>query len=421
MSSIQTITDQHLIDAIKAAKHRVVFVAPGIWLEVAESLSDTWKRLGPDQVSIILDIDAEVCRFGYGSLEGLECLKATAQHLNQAIGHEPGIRICIVIADEQTFIFSPTPRLIESSPGSSLVPGISTPRANGIVLSAPPPAVEKDLGATPEQATERTIGLEAVNHKAVEAVAQDLKKNPPKTFDVARAVNVYNAAIQFVEFKVSGCQLTGHKASLPSELTKVARKNPTLDKKIDKSLRLIEDEDDLITNKDLSQDTIFAERKRIEDDFLIHVRGGTIIARKKKEDFCHRVEALQQLIKKFAARVSEKLNDRYLQVAEQLATELLPDVLQDIPQAWAKKLGSSPDALEVKFRIKDALIHAFGNPDRRISAMKATVLFKDVTYDMLKDPEFIHVISEEFPDLKHIEEYTAAKESQQSADELFPH
>lgn len=421
MSSIQTITDQHLMAAIAAAKSRVVFVAPGIWPEVARSLSDAWIRLGPDQVSVILDIDAEVCRFGYGSLEGLELLKNTAQELNQAIGHEPGIRICIVIADEKTFIFSPTPRLIESSPGSPAVSGISTPRANGIVLSAPPTAVEKDLGATAEHATERTIGMEAVDPKAIETVAQDLQKNPPKTFDVARAVNVYNAAIQFVEFKVTGCQLSGHKASLPGDLTKVARKNPTLDKKIDKSLRLIEDEDDLITNKDLSQDTIFAERKRIEDDFLTHVRGGTIIARNKKEGFCHRVEALQQLIKKFAARVSEKLNERYLQVAEQLATELLPDVIHDIPKAWAKKLGSAPDALEVKFRIKDALIQAFGNPDRRINAMKAEVIFKDVTYDMLKDPHFIRIISEKFPDLKHIEEYTAAKESQQAADELFPH
>ena len=50
--------------------------------------------------------------------------------------------------------------------------------------------------------------------------------------------------------------------------------------------------------------------------------------------------------------------------------------------------------------------------------MKVEVIFKDVTYDMLKDPDFIRVISEEFPDLKHIEEYTAAKESEK-ADEIF--
>lgn len=411
MPSIQSITDQDLVQAIQGAHQRVLYVAPGIWPNVADCLVDAWIRLGAERVTVILDIDAEICRFGYGSIDGLKIVQDAAQALGQAIGHEPGIRICIVIADEQTFIFSPTPRLIESTPGNPALPGTTAPRANGIVLASPPPSVEKDLGAKPDLLSERTIGMEAVAHAEVEAVAKDLKRNPPKTFDVARAVNVYNAAIQFVELKVTGCQLSGHKASLPSALIKVARKNPTLDKKIDKSLRLIEDEDELITNKDLSQDTIFAERKSIEEEFLIHVTGGTVMDRKRKEEFIKRVGKLQDLIKKFAARVSEKLNDRYLSVAEQLATELLPEVLSDIPKAWTKKLGNFPNESEVKYRIKDALIQAFGDPDRRINSMKATFVFKDVTYEMLKEPGFGKTISEHFPDLAPLEEYTAAKES----------
>lgn len=420
MPSIQTITDQHLIDAIKAAKQRVVFVAPGIWPEVAQSLTDTWHRLGADQVSVILDIDSEVCRFGYGSIKGLQLIKQAANQLNQAVGHEPGIRICIVIADEQTFIFSPTPRLIESSPDSPLVPGITVPRANGIVLSSPPPAVEKDLGATPDQVTERTIGMEAVDPGAVETVAKELEQNPPKTFDVARAVNVYNAAIQFAELKVSGCQLSGHKARLPSELLKVARNNPVLDKKIDKSLRLIEDEDELVKNEndDLSEAKIFAERKRIEEEFLVHVRGGTVIDRKKKGDFIKQVEALQTLVGKFAEHVKEKLNDRYLSTAEQLSAELLSDVFFDIPPRWTKRLGRDPKPEKLKFLIEESLLKSFGSPDRRINAMKAEVIFKDVTYDMLNEPEFIATISEHFPDLKHMEEYTAAKESPKKPEDL---
>jgi len=421
MPSIQSITEQDLLQAIQGAHQRVLYVAPGIWPEVAHSLANAWNQLGAERVTVILDIDAEICRFGYGSIDGLKIVQDAAQALGQAIGHEPGIRICIVIADDQTFIFSPTPRLIESTPDNPTLPGTTAPRANGIVLSSPPPSVEMELGAKPDLLSERTVGMEAVAHADVEAVAQDLKRNPPKSFDVARAVNVYNAAIQFVELKVTGCQLSGHKASLPSALIKVARKNPTLDKKIDKSLRLIEDEDELITNKDLSQDTIFAERKSIEEEFLIHVTGGTVMDRKRKEEFIKRVGKLQDLIKKFAARVSEKLNDRYLRVAEQLATELLPDVLGDIPKAWAKKLGSFPDEAEVKYRIKDALIQAFGDPDRRINAMKATFVFKDVTYEMLKEPGFGKTISEHFPDLAPLEEYTAAKESSKDQADLFTH
>jgi hypothetical protein len=225
MPSIQTITDQDLIDAIDASRQRIVFVAPGIWPEVAEALSCAWHRMGAERVSVILDIDAEVCRFGYGSIEGLQILKQTADELSQAIGHEPGIRIRIVIADDRTFIFSPTPRLIESSPGSTPVPGSTAPRSNGIVLSTPPDTVASELGVSPEQATERTIGMEAVDPGAIEAVAKDLKLNPPKTFDVARAVNVYNAAIQFAELEVTGCRLSGHKASARDFLRANRRSN----------------------------------------------------------------------------------------------------------------------------------------------------------------------------------------------------
>jgi hypothetical protein len=425
MPSIQSITEQNLVDAISAAKQRVVYVAPGIWPEVAHALADAWRRLGADQVTVILDIDPEICRFGYGSIEGLAIVEQVAQSLNQAIGQEPGIRICIVIADDQTFIFSPTPRLIECAPGAIPDPknpsgqAVTTPRANGIVLASPPAAIERDLGATPELAAERTIGNEAVDNQKVEEVTKDLKQNPPKKFDLARAVNVYNAAVQFAEFKVTGCRLSGHKASLPSELIKVARKNPALDKKIDKSLRLIEDEDDLITNETLSQDTIFAERKRIEEAYLVHVKGGTIIDRKKTDEFNSEVVEFKKLIKNFSDLVSGDLNDRYLATAEQLATELLPDVLNDIPPAWIKKLGKFPEDSEVKYRIKDALLKAFGNPDRRVNAMKADVVYKDVTYDMLKDPEFIQIIAENFPGLEHVVEYTAAKEAPKKTDDLF--
>ena len=421
MPSIQSITDQDLVQAIQGAHQRVLYVAPGIWPEVAHSLANAWNQLGAERVTVILDIDAEICRFGYGSIDGLKIVQDAAQALGQAIGHEPGIRICIVIADDKTFIFSPTPRLIESTPDNPTLPGTTSPRANGIVLASPPPSVEKDLGAKPDLLSERTIGMEAVAHAEVEEVAKDLQRNPPKTFDVARAVNVYNAAIQFAELKVSGCQLSGHKARLPSELLKVARNNPILDKKIDKSLRLIEDEDELVTNEgdDLSEVKIFAERKRIEEEFLVHVKGGTVIDRKKKGAFIKQVEALQALVEKFAAHVKEKLNDRYLFTAEQLSAELLSDVFFDIPPRWTKRLGRDPKPEKLKFLIEESLLKSFGSPDRRINAMKAEVVFKDVTYDMLNEPQFIATISEHFPDLKHMEEYTAAKEAPKDQTDLF--
>ena len=63
----------------------------------------------------------------------------------------------------------------------------------------------------------------------------------------------------------------------------------------------------------------------------------------------------------------------------------------------------------------------FESYHRRINAMKATFVFKDVTYEMLKEPGFGKTISEHFPDLEPLEEYTAAKESSKDEADLFTH
>jgi hypothetical protein len=59
----------------------------------------------------------------------------------EAIGQESGVRICVCIVDQETFVFSPTPRQLEAPPGDSPPDPqmtLAQPKANGIVLSRPP-------------------------------------------------------------------------------------------------------------------------------------------------------------------------------------------------------------------------------------------------------------------------------------------
>ncbi|MCB1212436.1 MAG: hypothetical protein KDK97_24140, partial [Verrucomicrobiales bacterium] len=137
MPTLQAITDELLMSAIGPARERVVFIAPGIWPELARALAAAWQRLGVGQVTVILDVNAEACRFGYGSLEGLEILQKAASSLGESVANEPGVRICVVIADDQTFVFSPTPRLLEPSPGEETNAATSAPKTNGIVMGTP--------------------------------------------------------------------------------------------------------------------------------------------------------------------------------------------------------------------------------------------------------------------------------------------
>ena len=448
MPASQTITDALLIDAIDRASQRVVMIAPGVWPPLAKAIAAAWKRLGRDGVTVILDVDPEICRIGYGSLEGLKILQEAAIAAEDAIAEEPGIRICVVIVDQQTFIFSPTPCQLESPPGDTAPeeppqtpirhssetasqppprqePPPPPPKANGIVFNQPPPTLENDLGAGPNGVSGRTLGMETLNEEKLKKVTKDLEKNPPKNFDLARAVNVYSARVQFVELKLSGCKLSEHKAQLPKHLIHVLKKNPTLSQKIENSIRLLDSEDGVVTDKTLSQETLFIHREKIHNQFLRPVKGsGTVIERAKKAEFSKEVELLTKEVESFAKSVEAKLAERFRQTAEQLADEILDDVLADLPERWRKKLGKHPDPQRVRWYVLEDLLKAFGTPSGKVGKMKVETVFKDVTYDMLNEPEFREQMAEYFPDLPLLEEFKAAKERPAAAkdaqQELLP-
>lgn len=426
MPALQSITDGLLIDAIHRATQRVVMIGPGVWPPLANALAQAWQRLGPKAVTVILDVDPEICRMGYGSLEGLEIVQNAAAAAGEPLGGEPGVRICVVIADDQTFVFSPTARQLEAPPGELPVATTpqpqSQPKANGIVLAKPPAALETELGSGPDGETTRTLGLDVLDQQKLTAVKQDLAQNPPKNFDLARSVNVYNARIQFVELHVGGYRISQHTVTLPKHLVSVARKNKELARKIDSAVNLIDGEDPLVGRKDVadkklfgppnvSQATIEAIRNDIEEKFLRPVTGvGKIIRRRDIEKFEAAVVKLKSALLIFSNLLKQALAAQYRKTAEDIADTILPEVLQQLPETWVRQLGPAPKPEHVRFRIIDDLLYSFGDPDKRCETMKVSYVFKDVTYDMLKDEEFVKMMDAYFNEPPMLEEFSAAKE-----------
>ena len=78
--SFTAINDTSLVDLVANAKQRVVFIAPGVSEVVAKSLQIKWREL-THKMTVILDVSAEVCRLGYGDIEGLNLMQATAAEL----------------------------------------------------------------------------------------------------------------------------------------------------------------------------------------------------------------------------------------------------------------------------------------------------------------------------------------------------
>ena len=112
--SLTNVNDGKLIDVISQAHARLLYMAPGVSDEVAVALGRAIERLGPDRVQVILDADAEVCRLGYGTLTGLETIRKAAQERSSLVCHQAGLRVGLLVSDETTLIYSPTPLLIEA-------------------------------------------------------------------------------------------------------------------------------------------------------------------------------------------------------------------------------------------------------------------------------------------------------------------
>ena len=120
--SITAANDETTSDLIHSASSRLIILAPALTKKVAQAVSDKWRQLGPGAVNVILDLDPEVFRLGYGDFEALKVLEITASELGTMIQRQRGIRIGLIVADDTTMVYSPIPALIEAGPSSPSTP-----------------------------------------------------------------------------------------------------------------------------------------------------------------------------------------------------------------------------------------------------------------------------------------------------------
>jgi hypothetical protein len=84
--------------------------------------------------------------------------------------------------------------------------------------------------------------------------------------------------------------------------------------------------------------------------------------------------------------------------------------MNDIPPSWERFVGKNPVPEKVRYRIEDVLLMAFGDPKTKVSRMKASMVFKDVTFEMLQNQDFRTIVAENFDGLPTMKQYNAAPE-----------
>jgi hypothetical protein len=385
------LTDLDIIGMVRCARHRLVVIAPGLSEDVARAIADVWIQIGADKVQVVLDPDPEVCRMGFGEMSALKLLHDTAEQLGARIQQQQGLRIGVIITDETTAIYSPTPLLVEAGakPGEKM---------NAIRMEAPIASSGKS------GLSELNLDQKPVNASDVRQTEENLKANPPVKFDIARKVRVFNARIEFVEFELRGLQLSRMTAKIPSYLITLLQ-NPEVRDQFSGSYRLIQPADAE------AADAVSRMKQDIAEGYLITLTGhGAVIRREMKEAFLGEVKKLETAVEKLKESALVGLQKAIDRNCNMLTDELLPGIIQTPPAEWQSRIGLFPQPAHLERMLRLQLNKAFGNAEKLCSEMEVRTVFKGVTYESLNDPEFIALASDKIPTLAALhDEFDAAK------------
>lgn len=397
------VNDTVLIESINAARRKIVYVAPGISQRVADALGKRFKELERLSITLIIDVDPEVYRMGYGDPEGLEMIKEFADKHLLELRQQPGVRIGLLISDEQTLIYAPTPHLIEA--------GSTQPeKPNAILLTEPSAAIEKACASSPDTLpADAEIGKEVVKVEQLEEINRDLKELPPKKFDVARIERVFNSRIQYVEFKVEGYKLSKKVAPMPTDLMGLADE-PALRDRWRNAFRMFDGTDQLeveIPERDeegkpvtypntdepkrirYGEKALETERKQIEKDFFYKVPNySVVIFRARREAFDLRIKQFKKRIEDYQKEVQDQIQQATEKTVANLVEVLLPSVRQKTPARYLK--SSSSDTLDdngLREMLKEDLCRKFYSRET-ITSPEIKVQFKDISYETIHDQKF---------------------------------
>lgn len=391
-----TMADDDTMEAlIGRAQRRLIIVAPGLSTPIAKAAAKQWRLLGPGAVSITLDIDPEVCRLGYGQIEAVALLARAAAELRTALNTHPGLSIGVVIADDETLIYAPTPQFIEAGPRMDVAAPI---KPNAIRVGLPPADLERDLGAGPDGAGERVIGLQTARRERIREVQAELAALPPQPFNISRLLRVYTAHLEFVELRVLGCRLRRRTIPIPSDLVGLAD---------EQTRRLLESKFRLVSEGDagLWGEEILRLRDFIAQRFLVRLPGfGSVLRVRDKPRFELAVKALRKMLSRTRARKVAQVQaaiDRHMGALE---TALLPAVMEHPPARWGCGLFR-PDPAQ---RLKEELMDLAGTARDMLGEARVELRYKGVTYETLNDPEFVAAVRRAMPDLTALHHERAA-------------
>ena len=406
---------------IRAARRSVCFAAPGILREPANAMVEVAARIGPELVTVCLDFDEKVMRMGFGEMEAVNSLR----NANIEVRTVQGMRTGLVIVDGEGYIFTPTALYLEAEDRPADAPNamrLSREQAKEALARLSPVAkafaealadTEEERERIREQAVE--VPSEPVADQKVKEVEKRLTETPPVQFDIARQVRVYSSYLQYVELELKGAALQRRRLTIPPGVLNLGD-SEELRGRLRTTFEVIEKNSQISWSSELLED--YLNWIRDELTRMLPNGAGRIVLKSEKPQLDKRLEEFKKELEQHRELVREELRDTMEKALGQIVQYYLPRILESPPYDLRRQIIRAEPAVEeardwLDRKLKPVFDKAFDRLQSDVEKMQIVVRYKDVTYETLKQADFLRSVKEAFPhiewDRAH-EEYRAAGE-----------
>ena len=191
------------------------------------------------------------------------------------------------------------------------------------------------------------IGKQALTPKEIQVVEEDVKRNPPKPFDLARQANVFSSKLQYVEFEVNNYKISRKQAIIPTYLMGLDTQDlkwkntvQVLDKE-SVTVMLGEEPDTIAVNPEYIED----RRKEIDKKFLYTIPNmGKVIFKNQQSEFEKELDNFGLLLDSYFIALQEQLKSRLLDIAKEISKQLFPKLKANPPESYLKFSKEITDA-----------------------------------------------------------------------------
>lgn len=384
-------TDDAVIAMIESAKRRLVVIAPALSQAVANSLAARFDELADLDIRVIVDADAEVYRLGFGEREALQVIRDAASRSLLDLREQPGVRIGVIISDEDTMVFAPVSKNIEAGSDTAEKP-------NAIVLrGASTESLARAAGADrSEDSPTGEIGNAALDPKKVEAMQSDLERNPPAKFDIARRLNVFTSRVVYVEFEIKNFALGRKGVPLPDDFKTATTK--ALQTQISSRLRapmaeigaveVVVGEGESATTLKIDDEWLRKERKRIEDLFTFQIDNfGRVILREDRQAFDDAVKEFTTVVERYHEKVREALDAHRKTFRDNFVAEFLPR-WKAAPPDYMTRWGNRSDDDSLREELENRANEVFSEM-LNFDSPSVRLVEKNISPKNVEDPRFI--------------------------------